>query len=82
MTTYPTPRELTAARTFIAVGNEIHKGLRQAWAERVQIIIELPLFASFALLFSIILGRGQQVATTGTLAWRFDPYQTAWFFLG
>ncbi|MDE3073858.1 MAG: ABC transporter permease [Chloroflexota bacterium] len=83
MTTYPTSTlELNAARVLTATGNEIHKGLRQAWAERVQIIIELPLFVSFALLFSIILGRGQQVAATGTLSWRFDPYQTSWFFLG
>jgi len=67
---------------LVAIGNEVQKGLRQAWAERVQIIIELPLFVGFALLFSLILGRGQQVAATGTLAWRFDPQQTTWFFLG
>jgi len=34
-------------RTLIAVGNEVHKGLLHAWAERVQILIELPLFIGF-----------------------------------
>lgn len=83
MTTYPSAAlNLNAARTLVAIGNEVYKGLRQAWAERVQIIIELPLFVGFALLFSIILGQGQQVAAAGTLAWRFDPRQTAWFFVG
>jgi ABC-type uncharacterized transport system permease subunit len=77
-----TTPELTTARALVAIGNEIDKGLRQAWSERVQIIIELPLFVGFALLFGLILGRGEQIAATGTLAWQFDPRQTTWFFLG
>src|SRR5919204_6555798 len=78
----PLGSNLTLGRGLVAIGNEINKGLRQAWAERVQIIIELPLFVSFALLFSVILGQGQRLAATGTLAWQFDPHQTTWFFLG
>jgi ABC-type uncharacterized transport system permease subunit len=83
MTTFaPLTPNLTLSRALVAIGNEIDKGLRRAWAERVQIIIELPLFVSFALLFSVILGQGQRLAVTGTLAWQFDPHQTTWFFLG
>lgn len=65
-----------------AIGNEVGKGLRQAWAERVQIIVELPLFAIAALLFALLLGRGDEVVATGRLPWQFDPYRTSWFLVG
>lgn len=76
-----TPR-LGTARSMVAIGNETGKGLRQAWAERVQIAIELPLFAIVGLLFALLLGRGDEVAATGRLPWQFDPYWTSWFFVG
>jgi ABC-2 type transport system permease protein len=66
----------------VAIGNEVGKGLRQAWAERVQIIVELPLFAIAALLFALLLGRGDDVVANGRLPWRFDPYWTSWFLVG
>lgn len=81
MTTTHVPR-MGAGRYAVSVGNEITKGLRHAWAERVQIIIELPLFAISVLLFALLLGRGDQVASSGRLPWAFDPYRTTWMFLG
>lgn len=85
MTTPPArtavPR-LTPSRLLVAVGNEVSKGLRHAWAERLQIIIELPFFAAFMLLLALLLGRGEEVAATDSLGWRLDPGQTTWVFLG
>lgn len=84
MTTAITPstREIGASKAVVMVGNEVLKGLRHAWAERVQILIELPLFVISVLLFSLLLGRGEQVATTDRLPWQFDPHATTWMFLG
>lgn len=73
---------LTPSQSLVAVGNEVTKGLRHAWAERVQILIELPLFIISVLLFSLLLGRGDQVAATGRLPWHLDPYRTTWLLLG
>lgn len=78
----PSTRELPISRAMVMVGNEVFKGFRHAWSERVQILIELPLFVISVLLFSLLLGRGQQVATTERLPWAFDPYGTTWMFLG
>jgi hypothetical protein len=62
-TTYPEPAPaLGASRFLVAKGYEVGNGLRHAWAERVQILIELPLFIGFVLLFSLLLGRGTQIA--------------------
>ncbi len=66
----------------VAVGNEVDKGLRHAWGERIQILIELPLFVSFVLLFSLLLGQGEHVAATGHLSGGLDPQRTGWLFLG
>lgn len=74
-------RNLGLRSGSIAVGNEISKGLLSAWSERLQILIELPLFAVFFLLVALILGRGQQIAT-GHLDWRFDPVQVSTLFVG
>jgi len=65
----------------IAVGNEIHKGLLAAWGERLQILIELPLFVSFFLLVALVLGRGQQIAS-GHLQWRFDAGEVSSLMVG
>lgn len=70
---------LRAATT--AVGNELSKGLLHAWGERLQILIELPLFLIFFLLIALILGRGQQIAG-GHLDWRFDPVQVSTLMVG
>lgn len=85
MTTATTTRSTTdlgLARAMVMVGNEVLKGFRHAWAERVQILVELPLFVISVLLFSLLLGRGEQVATTERLPWQFDADRTTWMFLG
>ncbi len=74
-------RKLGPRATAIAVGNEIQKGLLAAWGERLQILIELPLFLSFFLLIALIVGRGQQIAS-GHLQWRFDAAQVSSLMVG
>lgn len=66
----------------IAIGNEVVKGLRHGWAERTQIIIELPLFVSFMLMLSFIVGQGEQVVETGRMSWTLDSAATSFLFLG
>lgn len=58
-------------RFATALANEVRKGLRFAWSERLQILIELPMFAAFILLLGPLLGQGRQVAT-GTVDWSLD----------
>ena len=67
---------------LVAIGNEVQKGLRHAWSERLQILIEMPMFVSFSLLFSLLIGQGQHLAATGHLASHLDSYRTTWLFLG
>ena len=74
-------RNLGFRSASIAVGNEISKGLLSAWGERLQILIELPLFVVFFLLIALILGRGQQIAS-GHLEWRFEAGQVSTLFVG
>jgi ABC-type polysaccharide/polyol phosphate export permease len=74
-------RTLGVRAAIIAVSNEIAKGLVNAWGERTQIVIELPLFIIFFLLISLILGQGEEIAR-GRLAWAFHPRQVSWLFLG
>jgi ABC-type polysaccharide/polyol phosphate export permease len=64
-----------------AVGNEIEKGLLHAWGERLQILIELPLFLIFFLLLALVVGRGQEIAS-GHLDWRFDPAYVSSLLVG
>jgi ABC-2 type transport system permease protein len=69
-------------RLLTALGNEIHKGLRFAWSERLQILIELPMFAAFILLLGPLLGQGRQVAQ-GHVQWSLSSATTSimvvWF---
>jgi len=74
-------RTLGPRAAAIAIGNEIEKGLLAAWGERLQILIELPLFLGFFLLLALILGRGQQIAS-GHLDWRFDPARVSSLMVG
>jgi ABC-2 type transport system permease protein len=77
------PAHRLGPRAFaVAIGNEVSKGLRHAWSERLQILIEMPLFVSMSLLFSLLLGQGEHVAATGHLASHLDPSRTGWMFLG
>lgn len=67
---------------LVALANEVRKGLRFAWSERLQILIELPMFAAFILLLGPLLGQGNQVAS-GRIAWSLDSATTSvmvvWF---
>lgn len=65
-----------------ALGNEVRKGLRFAWSERLQILIELPMFAAFILLLGPLLGQGREVLS-GNVDWSLDSELTSimvvWF---
>ena len=74
-------RGLGPGQAATALANEVGKGLLQAWAERLQIVIELPLFLAFFLLLALILGRGEQIAA-GRLDWRFDPVTVSTLMVG
>jgi ABC-2 type transport system permease protein len=66
---------LPAARRFLtALGNEIRKGLIFAWSEKLQIILELPMFIVLILLLGPLLGAGHQIAA-GHLNWTLDSHR-------
>lgn len=70
-------------RTFLTgLGNEIYKGLRFAWSERLQIVIELPMFAVLLLLLGPVIGQADQIAG-GQMQWSLDSETTSvlvmWF---
>lgn len=71
-----------AMETLIALRNEVRKGLRFAWSERLQILIELPMFAVFIILLGPLLDQGQQIAT-GQVNWSLHSRTTSamvvWF---
>ncbi|TDO30402.1 ABC-type multidrug transport system permease subunit [Kribbella sp. VKM Ac-2527] len=77
-----TVRAWTARQTLTAVGNETVKGLRHGWSERLQILIELPLFIVFLLLIGFTAGKADTIAATGQLEWALDRHQMAWLLLG
>jgi ABC-2 type transport system permease protein len=79
--TAPPERGLGAPAALRAIGNEVYKGLLAGWGERTQILIELPLFVGFALLFAAVVGKADEIAA-GQVDWALDPYQTTWIFLG
>jgi len=81
MSTASIRSRLGARAATTAVGNEVVKGLLHAWGERLQIVIELPLFVIFFLLIALILGRGNQIAGSH-LEWRFDPRQVSTLIVG
>jgi ABC-2 type transport system permease protein len=66
----------------LIVANEVVKGLQLGWSERLQILIELPLFVSFVLLLGYTIGTGDQIRTTGHINWTLDAYHASWLFLG
>ena len=74
-------RSLGPRQAAIAIGNEITKGFIHAWGERIQILIEMPLFAIFFLLIAMILGHGQQIVS-GRLDWRFDSLAVSSLIVG
>ncbi|MGH7777721.1 MAG: ABC transporter permease [Candidatus Dormibacterales bacterium] len=68
--------------TAIALRNEISKGLRFAWSERLQIMIELPMFAVFIILLGPLIGQGNRIAS-GQVNWSLHSDTTSvlivWF---
>jgi ABC-2 type transport system permease protein len=68
--------------TAIGLRNEIRKGPRFAWSERLQIFIELPMFAVFIVLLGPLLGQGQHIAS-GQVNWSLNSQTTSamvvWF---
>lgn len=73
---------MTPRRALTAVGNETVKGLRHGWGERLQILIEMPLFVTFVLLLGFTVGQGDTIATTGELDWSLDTRQASWLLIG
>ncbi|MEU9207777.1 hypothetical protein AB0D27_07425 [Streptomyces sp. NPDC048415] len=73
---------MNATSYLTALGNEVKKGLRFAWSERLQILIELPMFAAFVILLGPLLGQGDQVVQ-GEVTWTLDSRTTSvmvvWF---
>jgi len=66
----------------LIISNEVVKGLQLGWSERLQILIEMPLFVTFLLLLGCTTGAGDQILATGHINWVLDAYRTAWLFLG
>jgi ABC-2 type transport system permease protein len=69
-------RFLTARRFLTALGNEVGKGLRFAWAEKLQIFLELPFFIIMVLLLGPLLGAGHQIAA-GRLSWMLNSQRVS-----
>jgi ABC-type transport system involved in cytochrome c biogenesis permease component len=65
-----------------AIGNESVKGLRHGWGERLQILIEMPLFVIFVLLLAYTVGQGAAIAEKGRIDWTIDPRHATWLFIG
>src|SRR5215471_91016 len=78
-TLHPCNRSLGPRAVVTAVVNEVTKGLIQAWIERLQILIEVPLFIVAFLFFALFVGRGDQIAS-GRLEWTLDPTRVSWMF--
>jgi ABC-2 type transport system permease protein len=74
--TAPAARFRTARRFLTALGNEIGKGLRFAWAEKLQIFLEMPFFIIMVLLLGPLLGAGHQIAA-GHLAWTLNSQRVS-----
>jgi ABC-type multidrug transport system permease subunit len=79
--TQRTQRPLGTGAALRAIGNEVYKGLLAGWGERLQILIELPLFVIFGLLVAAIVGRGEDIVS-GEIDWSVDPSQATWILLG
>lgn len=67
---------MTTTRFLVSIGNEVRKGLLHAWSERLQIVIELPMFVIMIIMLGPLLGQGQNLAA-GHAHWTLDPLRTA-----
>jgi ABC-2 type transport system permease protein len=75
------PANQRPGRPLVAVGNEVAKGLRHGWAERTQILIELPLFVSLMVLLGFTVGQAE-AAADGRMQWTMTSEKASWLFLG
>lgn len=76
-----TIRALTPGRAVTAVGNETVKGLRHGWSERLQILIEMPLFIAFVLLLGFTVGQGEAIVAD-RLDWSLEAGHASWLLIG
>ncbi len=74
-------RTMTPDRVMTAVGNETIKGLRHGWGERLQILIEMPLFIAFVLLLGFTIGEGEAIVAN-ELDWSLDTQRASWLMIG
>lgn len=74
-------RAMTSRRLVTAVGNETQKGLRHGWSERLQILIEMPLFIAFVLLLGFTIGQGDAIVAD-ELDWSLDSARASWLMIG
>jgi ABC-type polysaccharide/polyol phosphate export permease len=72
---------MTPDRVLTAVGNETLKGLRHGWSERLQILIEMPLFITFVLLLGFTIGEGENIVAD-QLDWTLDTQRASWLMIG
>lgn len=72
---------MTPRRVVTAVGNEAQKGLRHGWSERLQILIEMPLFIAFVLLLGFTIGQGD-VIVADELDWSLGTARASWLMIG
>jgi ABC-2 type transport system permease protein len=75
-------RAWTTRQMATTIGNETVKGLRHGWGERLQILIEMPLFVIFVLLLGYTVGQGAAIAETGRIDWTIDPRHATWLIIG
>ncbi len=73
--------KMTPDRELTAICNETVKGLRQGWSERLQILIEMPLFITFMLLLAFTIGEGEAIVTD-RLEWSLDTAGASWLIIG
>lgn len=74
-------RAMTPRRVVTAVGNEAQKGLRHGWSERLQILIEMPLFIAFLLLLGFTIGQGESIVAD-ELDWSLGTARASWLMIG
>lgn len=72
---------MTPDRVVTAVGNETVKGLRHGWGERLQILIEMPLFIVFVLLLGFTIGEGDAIVAD-ELDWSLGTQRASWLMIG
>ena len=63
-------------RFAVSLGNEIRKGLAFAWAERLQILIEMPFFVIMILMLGPVITAGGSAVSSGHVHWSLHSGKT------